>query len=80
MATTSTDYNKRAAVGQAYNLAVHDAIHAGEATNPKYIYRRFVYYHTLGDAIQSADLELIQEVIDNKDFDQVIKDLKEALK
>ncbi len=71
---------KRAQIGQSYNLAVHDAIHKGEENNPKYIYKKFVYYFTLGDAIQGSDLEMIQKVINNKDFDKLIKQLGEALK
>ena len=66
--------------GQAYNLAVADAIHAGEASSPKYIYRRFIYYYSLGDALQGSDMDMIQEVIDSPTFDKAIATLKEALK
>lgn len=76
----SNDYNVRAARGQAYNLAVHDAISNKKENDPKYIYSRFVYYYSIGDALQSSDLELIQEVIDSRNFDNVMKELKEALK
>ena len=76
----SADYNSRAAKGQAYNLAVWDAISSGEADNPKYIYKRFLYYFSLGDALQGSDFDLIQEVVDDKNFDKVLKKLKEVLK
>ena len=66
--------------GQSFNLAIHDAVHNGQETNPQYIYRRFVYYYSLGDAIQGSDLDMIQTVIDDKDFDKVIKQLTETLK
>ena len=66
--------------GQAYNLAVHDAIHKGEENNPRYIYKKFIYYYSIGDAIQGSDIEMIQEVINNSDFDSLISKLKEALK
>lgn len=66
--------------GQAYNLAVHDAIHAGKAENPKYIYQKFIYYYSIGDALQGSDIDMIQEVIDNSDFDALISKLKEVLK
>lgn len=66
--------------GQAYNLAVHDAVHHGEENNPGYIYKKFVYYYAIGDAIQGSDIEMIQEVINNSSFDDLIKQLKEALK
>ena len=66
--------------GQAYNLAVHDAVHHGQENNPGYIYKKFVYYYSIGDAIQGSDIDMIQEVIANKNFDEVIKKLKETLK
>jgi len=66
--------------GQAYNLAVHDAVHHGEENNPGYIYKKFVYYYTLGDTLQGSDLEMIQEVVANKNFDDVIKKLGEVMK
>ena len=66
--------------GQSFNLAVADAIQAGESNNPKYIYRKFIYYYSLGDAIQGSDIDLIQEVIDSPTFDKAIKTLQEALK
>jgi hypothetical protein len=61
--------------GQAFNLAINDAVHNGQSCNPKYIYQKFVYYHALGDAIQGSDLDMIQEVIDSKDFDKVMEEL-----
>lgn len=66
--------------GQAYNLAVHDAVHHGEENNPGYIYKKFIYYYTIGDALQGSDMEMIQEVINNSSFDELITKLKEALK
>jgi hypothetical protein len=66
--------------GQAFNLAVNDAVSNKQENNPKYIYKRFIYYHTLADVVQGSDFDLIQKVIDSKDFDKVIKQLAEALK
>jgi hypothetical protein len=65
--------------GQAFNLAVHDAVHAGQAENPKYIYQKFIYYYSIGDALQGSSIDMIQEVIDNSDFDSLIKNLKNTL-
>lgn len=65
--------------GQAFNLAIHDAIANDQECNPQYIYRRFVFYYSLGDALQGSDMDMIQEVIDNKDFDKVMKDLRGVL-
>lgn len=66
--------------GQAYNLAVADAIHNSQENSPKYIYKRFIYFHQLADVVQGSDFELIQQVIDSPDFDKVIKLLEEAFK
>lgn len=66
--------------GQAFNLAVHDALHYGEENNPGYIYKKFIYYYSISDALQGSDIEMIQEVINNRDFDTLINKLKEALK
>lgn len=66
--------------GQAINLAVHDAIARGESENPGWIYKKYVYYYTLAEVIQGSDIDMIQEVIENKNFDDVIKKLKETLK
>ncbi len=66
--------------GQAMNLSVLDAVHAGQTNNPKYIYKKFLYYYQLADIIQGSDLELIQEVVDSKDFDAVMKLLQEEMK
>lgn len=77
---TKLDYNKRAAVGQAFNLAVHDAIKNEEENNPKYIYKKFVYYQHLGEIVQGSDLEMILEVVNNKTFEKILKDLEGAFK
>ena len=66
--------------GQAFNLAVADAIHNGETNSPKYIYKKFIYYHSLADVVQGSDIDMIQEVVDSKDFDQVMKLLQETMK
>lgn len=66
--------------GQAFNLAVNDAVARGQENNPKYIYKKFIYYYHLADIVQGSDLDLIQKVIDNKDFDLVIKLLSEVMK
>lgn len=72
--------NVRAQRGQAMNLAVHDAIENKQENNPKYIYKKYIYYLQLGDILQGSDTDLIQQVIDSKDFDKVIKSLIEVMK
>jgi hypothetical protein len=66
--------------GQAFNLAVHDAIHNNQENNPTYIYKKFLYYHKLADVVQGSDFDLIQKVIDCKKFDDVLKTLEEVMK
>lgn len=66
--------------GQAFNLAVNDAVANNNQSDPKYIYQQFIYYYTLADVIQSSDLDMIQEVLNKPNFDKAIKELKEAVK
>lgn len=66
--------------GQAFNLAVSDAIQNKQEDNRKYIYKKFIYYHHLADVVQGSDFEMIQKVIDSKDFDKVMELLKEEMK
>lgn len=65
--------------GQAFNLAVNDAVHNNVADSPKYIYKRFVYYYTLAEVVQGSDIDMIQEVINNKDFDLIINKIKAVM-
>lgn len=66
--------------GQAFNLAVNDAVTKGRENDPTYIYKRFVYYYDLAAIVQGSDLDLIQQVINSKDFDKVMKELREVMK
>lgn len=50
-------YNERAARGQAYNLAVHDAVQTGKADDQYYVAARFIYYYELGVFFQDTDIE-----------------------
>jgi hypothetical protein len=66
--------------GQAFNLAVADCIHNGHENSPKQIYKKFIYYYSLADVVQGSDIDMIQEVVDSKDFDDVMKKLAEVMK
>jgi hypothetical protein len=68
------------AAGQAINLAAFDARKEDRENDVRYIYQRYVYWTAICDAIQGADIEMIQEVINNSSFDELIKQLKEKLK
>lgn len=69
-----------AAIGQAINLAAADARQQNRESDVNYIYKRFVFWSVLCEAIQSSDVDEIQEVINNSSFDELIKKLKEMLK
>lgn len=64
--------------GQAFNLAVNDAVSNKKQQNPKYIYQQYLYYYNLADIVQSSDIDMIQEVLNNPDFDAAIEQLKKA--
>lgn len=57
------DYNLRAAKGQAYNLAVADAINCGKAADVKYIYQQYIRYYELGQLLQDSDINEIKEAL-----------------
>jgi len=72
--------NKRAAVGQAINLAVADALHHGQENNPKYIYTKVLYYSQIADAVQNSDADMLKEVINNTELNELLSRLDKALK
>lgn len=49
--------------GQAFNLAVNDAVSLGKQDDVKYIYSRFVKYFELGDLLQNASIEDIKKAM-----------------
>lgn len=57
------DYNIRAAKGQAFNLAVNQAVAEGKQKDTKYIYSLFIRYYELGQLIQGASLEDIKKAV-----------------
>lgn len=67
------------AIGQSINLAAADARQHGRENDVSYIYKRYVFWSVVCEAIQGSDVEEIQEVIDNKSFDDIIKKFKETL-
>jgi len=66
--------------GQSANLAIADALKNGQENNPKYIYKKYIYYLQLCEIITGSDTDLIQQVIDSPDFDKVMTSLKDAFK
>lgn len=65
--------------GQAFNLAINDAISKSRQHDPKYIYQQFIYYYNLADIVQGSDLDIIQEVLNKPEFDKAIEQLKESI-
>lgn len=65
--------------GQAFNLAVHDAVACDKGQNVKYIYQQFLYYYELAGLVQKCELDIIAEVLDNPDFEAAITSLKSSM-
>ncbi len=65
-----------ASIGQAINLAAADAREHSKESDVSYIYRRYVFWSALCEVIQSSDIDMIQEVIGNKDFDKLVEQIK----
>ena len=68
------------AIGQAINLAAADAREMNRLDDVNYIYKRYLIWTDICNAIQGADLEMVEEVINNRDFSDIRKRLQEALK
>ena len=66
------------AVGQAINLAAADARQLGRQDDIPYIWKRYVFWEHFCEVIQGSDTEMIQKVIDSKDFDAAMKLFKEV--
>ena len=67
------------AIGQAINLAAADARHENRLDDVSYIYKRYLIWTDICNAIQNADQELIEEVINKRDFSEIRKRLRELI-
>lgn len=74
------DFSKRAAVGQASNQAVSDAISLGRQNDTRYIVERFHFYKNLNTMLQGCTDAQIVEVLEGngKKLDE-ISDILKAL-
>lgn len=64
------------AIGQAINLAAADAREHNKESDVQYIYQRYVFWSALCEVIQSSDLDVIQDVINNPKFNDIIEQIK----
>lgn len=55
-----SDFNQRASIGQAINLAVHEAVALGKHNDTTYVLSRYVHYYKLSQMIQGLTLEEIE--------------------
>jgi len=63
---STTDYNTRAARGQALNLAVQEAISIQKTDDMRYILKRFVHYLNLSSLVQDISLEDLKKEIEDE--------------
>lgn len=66
--------------GQAFNLAVNDAISVSKQDDAKYIYARFIWYYNMANVVQGSDLDMIASVLDKPDFIAAVEQLKGSIK
>lgn len=57
------NYELKVRKGQAFNLAVADAVQRGKQDDTKYIYQRFIRYFELGALLQEATIEELREAL-----------------
>jgi hypothetical protein len=67
------------AIGQAINLAAADARNNNRENDVQYIYKRYLIWTDICEGIQSSDLGLIMEVINDREFEDIMSRLKKNL-
>jgi hypothetical protein len=75
------DYSRRAAKGQALNLAVLTAVNQGRGNDNKFIIEQVYRFLILGEAIQKSSHDDIQKVIKgiNPDLEKALTTLEGLL-
>jgi len=56
-------YEEKVRKGQAYNLAVAEAIHKEKTDDTQFIYERFIRYYELGGLLQRHTVDEIKEAL-----------------
>jgi hypothetical protein len=51
--------------GQAFNLAVAQAIHEGKAEDRKYIYQQYLKFYDMASLLQSTDIQDLKTVLED---------------
>lgn len=75
-----SDFNQRAAKGQAINLAISTAIAENKQHDNKYIIEQYLRYLQFANMVQKATPEQLATAVDNPKFIDLIKKLDEELK
>lgn len=63
---TEKSMNDKIATGQAYNLAVHDAVAVGKAEDTTYILKKFLRYYDLGKILQEYNIEDLRQDMEGR--------------
>ena len=72
-------FSQRAAKGQAYNLAIQEAIAANKINDKEFIVGRFLLHMKFAALLQKADPTQLAIIIKNPTFLDLLKQLDEAL-
>lgn len=75
----SNDFSKRAAIGQAYNLAVSTAIADGKQHDNKYIIEQFLRHYQFAALLQKATMDQLATAVDNPKFIELIQELDKEI-
>ena len=71
-----TDFNQRAAVGQAYNNAQNDDRQVDRMNDMAYTVERFLFHLELAKLFQAAKPGDLETVIGNPKYIQLIRELQ----
>jgi len=75
----SDDYSKRAAIGQAYNLAAQESIHSGRVGDMRFLVERFIFHFETAAIFQKTSIIDLANIADREDLLEKFKELHNEL-
>ena len=75
----SNDFSKRASIGQAYNLAVAEAISKGRSDDVDYIFKLYYKHLKLAALVQKSDPNQLADIAGSPELIALFSKVEEEL-
>lgn len=72
-----SDFNNRAAIGQAINLAVQSAIALNKQQDLKFIFKEYLRFKQIADVIQRSNPQQLVEALADPQFNELLSKIEE---